>query len=60
MEQALFDAIKAGKVAEVRSLAANHPALAAALVDDWGQVKKITAWDDWGQTAELPALLMLL
>jgi len=30
MEQAFFDAIKAGKVAEVRSLAANHPALAAA------------------------------
>ena len=30
MEQAFFDAIKAGKVAEVRSLAANHPALATA------------------------------
>jgi len=30
MEQAFFDAIKAGKVAEVRSLAANYPALATA------------------------------
>ena len=30
MEQAFFDAIKAGKVAEVRSLAAHHPALATA------------------------------
>ena len=30
MEQAFFDAIKAGQVAEVRGLAANHPALATA------------------------------
>ena len=30
MEQAFFDAIKAGKVAEVRSLAGTHPALATA------------------------------
>ena len=30
MEQAFFEAIKAGKVAEVRNLAGNHPALVAA------------------------------